>query len=725
MIDSKELENELRVFSDPATPFSVKEVGESALELAMVRDFERTYRINLQSGAIVALHAGAQRFNSVSALLASSEFADIRRFKANQKRILEAKFASRGDGYLMLEPEGKFLTRNGVEEPLNRVSLEAATSVGRATTLSILLIDGPAGIGKTSLIEHVSLQRSAPDSAQPPLLHVTSSGSKLTDLPKALAHALQVIRSTVTFDQVPILARRGVIQVAIDGFDELVDPDGYKDAWSALRDFLGDVRVGGPIILSGRDTFFDQQDFEKLLAKRLSNLSIKQARLSPVSPAAAKKYLEESGWSKSDVSAAQSSGWLRAGSYQLRPFFLAQIAGEDGWDELQLAHGSPQSFLVSRMVRREADLVARTVDIDVRVAESCLWAFFETVAEDMAIQQSEQVDEDFLGFACEAAFQGEVASQDLGKLMHRAGSFALLESAGQRGVRRFPHSEFQNQFAARALANVAKRSSLTNPFVRQCIVTASLAEAFADYFMSLSSSDASLAYNNLIQMLANEGYSNRGASNIGALLMATLGRADLEPLSLSSVGLPEVKVVGVLRRASLKDVAIGHFYAAGADCRAIEFQGESSVSTLTVDSSSVLPLGLPSVTQVQVVQGGLTRTLRSREEIDAQLSTLRLSNNNGDSSLPLVRYFDRLCRAFMRQHQIRDHEDDASYKLIQDPWWQIVREVLGARIVEHEKFVGGPRTVFYQLDRPEQLLNPVTEADRMVRAEVIRRARVL
>lgn len=721
MIDSDQLVRDLRVFADPATPYK-SELGQSKLLVELVRDGDRKYSFDLKSGAIVSLNDGGRKYSSLAALLASEDFADIRRLRANQRRILTQRFEEKGGRRAQLEPEGAFLSREGNESPLNKRLLEQALIASSNDKLGVLLLDGPAGIGKTSLIENVSFARSAPDSVGPPLLHVVSSGGRLTDLPKALAHSLQSIRAQVTFDQVPVLARLGVIQVAIDGFDELVDPDGYKDAWSALREFLSDVATGGPIILSGRDTFFDQQSFERLLADRISNLDIVQARLAPVSPSAARDYLAEHGWSKTDLDHAQQDGWFKPGSYHLRPFFLNQISGEDGWRELQMAHGSPQSFLVKRMVRREADIVAKTVGVTTNSAEKGLWEFFGTIAEDMSIQQAESVDEDFVAFACEAAFASYVSPQDLKKLVHKASSFALLEVGDSWGTRRFPHTEFQNQFAARAVVRLVKASTASSPFMRQAVVSVGFGEAFSDVVMQLDSVTASLVYENLMSMLTKEGYSERLSSNIASLLIASLNRPDLSELSLSSVNVSEARVIGVARKAKLQGVTFGQLDLSDANCSEIMFS-ECAAYSLTVDSLTSLREVDLKVTQLRRARDGKIEILRSPEEIAEELKRLMAVGNEGDSDLPLVKYLDRLCRTFMRQHQIRDHDDEEAVHLLRDERWPIVRDILGSRIVKEAKFVGGPRSSFYRMIAPENLLRPLSDEDKDLRGAIIERAR--
>ena len=86
-------------------------------------------------------------------------------------------------------------------------------------------------------------------------MQLAGRGRVLTFIQDLLAFSLQRMRVPVTFDQVPILVRHGLVTLAIDGFDELGDPSGYEHAWGQLNELIRDVRGGGAIILAGRDTF--------------------------------------------------------------------------------------------------------------------------------------------------------------------------------------------------------------------------------------------------------------------------------------------------------------------------------------------------------------------------------------------------------------------------------------------------------------------------------------
>lgn len=702
-MDSQRLVRDFRLFADPATDISAKEVA-GKLWVDLIREgTERSYTIDIQTSECVARHAGNKPYSSLQALLASEEFVNLRAFRATQRRLLAVK---NPDQYI--DPEGHILAKDGSSAPLDMTGFRTALSPSADGQLSLLLLDGPAGIGKTSLIERLVYERADPAAAAPPLLHVVSSGSRLTDLSKALAHATQLLRSSVTFDQIPALVRLGVLQIAIDGFDELVDPEGYKDAWSALRQFLAEVGAGGPIILSGRDTFFDQQSFEARLASRVPNLRLTHGRLFPVSPATAGRYLIAHGWSPDEVKSAESREWFRPGSYRLRPFFLSQIAKQGSWDELEQAHGSPQSFLVERFVIREADIISRMVEITRDDAASALWDFYGTIVEDMSTNETEFVDEPFLALACETAFDGRVNPADLAKLVYKAGSFGLLESDGSQGLRRLPHSELQNQFLARALVRGLSSSASASSFLRRGVVGTGLLEAFADVVSQSEALHAQTTRDKLMRLVVDEPFSERLVSNAAALALATLSRIDLSHLTLQAVSVSEAKIFGTAGPASVEGVSFSHLDLRGADCRAMTFHG-SSAAALTVDATTYFGSAKPpAVSLLQVESAGSITFLRSPSEIQSWLAqhSVGAVDESLDADLPLVQFFDRVCRKFARQHQIRNNDSDEAYPLIRDASWAVVRPLLGSRLQEDTREARGPKNIFYRLIRPEALLSP-------------------
>ena len=67
----------------------------------------------------------------------------------------------------------------------------------------------------------------------------------------------------MTFDQLPVLVRHGLVTLAIDGFDELGDPNGYDLAWGQVNELVTQIRGKGTLILAGRETFIGRERVSK------------------------------------------------------------------------------------------------------------------------------------------------------------------------------------------------------------------------------------------------------------------------------------------------------------------------------------------------------------------------------------------------------------------------------------------------------------------------------
>lgn len=275
--------------------------------------------------------AGEQRYRSLGSLLADKGFANLRGLIATQRLL-----ASQAEIGSSLELCGT------IDDPIHgshSLSLKKTRlnfTDGEKARLRAFLVDGRAGVGKTYLIRQLSSLKKKKILA-PPLLHGESRGSRLVVLTQLLASTLQSLRADFTFDQVPILIRCGLPQVAIDGFDELVDSNGYVDAWVALRDFFSEINGKGVVLLAARDTFFDHVAFERKLAGLSHHESLSSVRIYPVTPAAARRYLLSKGWTEDRLSSEEGREILHDGSYALRPFFLRTLADYSGtkdWQEI-------------------------------------------------------------------------------------------------------------------------------------------------------------------------------------------------------------------------------------------------------------------------------------------------------------------------------------------------------------------------------------------------------
>jgi hypothetical protein len=201
-----QLAEDLERFKDPATDVTTRAAG-SGVEIKIVRNGEQhTYLYDGITGRIERRDTTRRSYISVRSLLASEDFADLSGFAETQRRIL----SRRQDIYL--EPAGLITS----ETLPDRASLDMRTflDITKPATkerLHCILIDGPAGVGKTVLIERLVLARAQPP-ANVPVLHVTSQGRRLTNLRDALAGTTTSFRAKFVPDEIPVLVRHGLIQ---------------------------------------------------------------------------------------------------------------------------------------------------------------------------------------------------------------------------------------------------------------------------------------------------------------------------------------------------------------------------------------------------------------------------------------------------------------------------------------------------------------------------------
>lgn len=709
-MDPKDIQRDLALFSDPATDFEFKTAGDQSRARLVRRGEQRTYFINHVSGQIHSQHY-QQRHQSLKALLSSDEFADLRAFAATQRRVLASKKL------------GSLIDPAGVVNP-DTAPRDLSLQLGReliapkdSNVLNVLLIDGPAGVGKTSFIERMVYER-AQDVSLPPILHITSKGRRLSNLPDAIGRTANDLQADFRTDQVPVLARLNALQVAIDGFDELVHAEGYGRAWAALQEFIRQMATGGPLILAGRDTFFDQQDARRTLDRFGTRVDLTMIRLHEVTQETAKTWLRKQGWKSQDLSSRKLQSFFRR-SYTRRPFFLSQIARYKSFAAIPAERGSPQAILIDELINREANLLTPALPgVPFEQIKLALGNLLEEMASDIAEREAESIPRENIEFYCDVAFESIAAGEELSAIRHRVGSAALIESDEDRDALRFPHSEIQNHFLARACfrALCGKR-----PFVplRSTNFGIDLVEAFADVNRVANAIDSKTATAELLRYLSDEPYAVQLVSNVAALLIASLvrGGSPDESLTLKGVALNEARVFDELGNAVMIEVAAGRLDARGADLSNVRFEN-CKIGALIVDDTTRFGTSVPEIGTLQIDQPAGLVSQHVKGEIINWLSAHslafdvdKISDWRRGTELPLVKYFDRLCRRFMRQHYIRDTQSDIASFLLHDPNWPTIFEMLRAeKRITVEGSAGmapaGRDAKLYHVIEPESLLFP-------------------
>jgi hypothetical protein len=713
MITPTLAESDLRPFSDPATAFELDE-GHRDIRIKLVRDGRQLeYMINRETGELNARHDHDRAYSSLTSLIASSDFANIRQLAATQRRMYQSYMDTP-----WIEAEGRLVdTLHDGERISGEALIRRLLGSGGLTTsdpelrLSILVIDGPAGIGKTTLIQRSAAQRAAAyerHNSNPPLLHVTSRGRRLTNLSDALAQATQSLRAKFTYDQIPVLVRRNLIQIAIDGFDELVDADGYKDAWFALQAFFEDVGHGGPILLAGRNTFFDQQGFLNRLMRVRDRIDLVQLHLADVSVDAARDYLRAYGWSDETLDDAASP--LRSDEYIRRPFFLTSIAEFGSWDAFEPPNETVRGFLVNRLVEREANLTVEKVALDRSTVETRLFDIFSETALEMLDNESDNADVELVAFLTELTFGSDVDSRDLAKLSSKAGSFAPFEPDERPGRVRFRHSEVLNYFASIGLISRIASDDIPR-FIRRGVVGGDLQETFADVFLTIDAGLAQAFVSALLECIrrfSDETFSG----NLVALLFASASRSEGHERIADSALINELRLPNVAIDSRLSDSTINVLDVRGSDVSKVRFEN-CVASRVVADKRAVFGFAVPTVHALQLQDNGESRLLYDRDAIDEwiQRSVMPEAHDRG-TQYPynaVGELLVKIARRARRQYYLKESEDDPGGLLMKDQNWPDLKTILDSeKRLKYRQDVSakGPRAVYVHVVDTASLLDP-------------------
>ncbi|MCJ2091757.1 hypothetical protein MKK67_04435 [Methylobacterium sp. J-072] len=705
MINPEQLERDLRPFTDPATDLDLL-VGDGMLRIDYVRDgAQSSISISLPSQAVALkifseTEAVEENFSSFASLLASKHFADIKSMAKNQHRMLSSSVAK-----TLIPPEGVL-----DDLPLTQNAFNDAARLDRTSAqdrpIKLILMDGPAGVGKTSLLLSTANNRAkdyGSDKDAPPILHVANRGRRFASLDELMALSIQIIRSKFTYDQVPALVRNGVLQIAIDGFDELVDADGYADAWSVLRDFLSELQYGGPLILSGRDTFFDLSGFRNKLGEVAGAVDIRHVRLAPTSPSVAREWLIEAGWSGEDLESVEAKELLTPNSYALRPYFLNEISKlGDVWSILNELT-NPRDFLVQKFMNREAELITSRIPLNKEKAFELLYELFELISLEMAEGESEAVDIPFLQLAVDVVFGKEIKSPvDLAKLRHKAGSFALMENDLRSNFRKFPHTEISNHFLSIALIKQLMAGELSR-FLKRGFVGSDLIGVFAEQVIVWSEHDLISLQRTLLRGVRTDVGFERLSSNCASLLLSTLvTHAPCFSRSFADMDCGEGVLFGALSSSRLERVTIGRLDARGADMSEVEFVS-SNIGLLVIDNTTRFGSSIPNVSSVMIANLLGVQTLYDPREIRELLSGIskgrQLGNNHNHEAVNIL---NRACRVFLRQFYIKKGISDHASAVMDGPIWNQIENILldhnRLKIVDRKDVSGRPGEFVHIID---------------------------
>lgn len=654
-----------------------------------------------------------KQYASIAALLASEQFANLRKWADSQKELLRREAAASN---LQLPINGKVHT-GGTITTVDEVSdLIGGQEVGHKST-EILLIDGPAGIGKTNLIEQLALKRaiSYKDTAQSVVLHVKSRGRVLSNLQDLMAFSLQTIRSHITYDQIPVLAKYGLVIIAIDGFDELGDPNGYEMAWAQLGDLVNQVRNKGKLILAGRDTFLGRERLVRDVVAIKKDIDIVNSlTLDAPTSSQARSWLAKHKWTTAQLESDAMVSLLEDGSFALRPVFLRLLIGDMRPKQLLEKRAAYiTTMLIDSMIKREAKLFGKAVDsvMSHESLESFISEFMHEVAREMADSQTETMEASALGWIAEIALGDAIDSEILSLIKNRAAVIAFLIQDERPGYLTFMHSQIMNYFLSNVTLHALEAGDVPK-FIRRNLFGPEFLLSFIDASYQMGAYDPETLQRFLTRALNfsfSYGGIDRGARNVGALLIAALPYATFgEPPIVRNYDIDDAIARGTYPVSTFKNINISQLDCRGADFKKVKFEDVVVTSVIADDAtrfspSFPQPAFITDGNGLQVPQDEISHWLESRGRNADELSL------NGIVPIALQRHaiyslLGKACR--LRQYWLRLEDDQYAEKILRDPHWVQLSELLQKHdfLKVEVRPASGRSPTFYHVKHRERIL---------------------
>lgn len=669
----------------------------------------------------VVLHCDGRRmqFADYKSLLASEWFGNLKSWASRQLDVLESREQPIGS---LIEPVGELRPSGERVDSFDSVfhSLKQLEDAGPA--VCVFLIDGPAGVGKTNLIEQVA-RKAASDfnlAGSRLVLHVSSRGKVLSNIEDLMAYSLQSLRLQVTFDQVPVLVRHGLVTLAIDGFDELGDPEGYNHAWGQLNDLIEYVKGRGSLILAGRETFIGRDRLLKSVKGLSTGSEVVELYLEETPRAAAESWLRKQGLGEQSIALLSDGGLLDRGSFALRPFFLAYLAkiieSEVDLDGEVLRQGDILPLVVNGMVDREV----RRFDGDISSAlggdegvRAYLRRLLSEVAREMAGDESESISESMLTWIVDLAVPSGLDAKVVGTLKARVAAVAFLALDDRPGYRRFAHSQFFGYFLSSSVLDSLAEGDVPK-WLRRGVVGPDFLSAFVPFLRSALVDAPEVVAKFMSQLTAVSGRVEASAEgvqvkrNVGALRFSTLCVSSAEsPVEVSAEEIQHGFAGTGTFFARVKVRYFGALDVRSADFSAVEFLG-GGVGTLIVDRGSRIGPNFPSVLSVRSY-GADGRAEELFDPLDVSNIVLAIGprdESSGDAEeSSALKLLDKLCRS--RRYWFRPENDDLFGPFESLEGWAELRAALNAADmirIDDQRQVSGTKSEWIHIKNTRGIL---------------------
>ena len=718
---------DLRLFADPFEAFTQSPSAEG-WKAAFVRKGEEIAVRRDADGVITTLRGpGQPRYRNLKGLLVSPAFANLERLASAQLHVTR-NLADEATG----APKDVLPNAGRIECGDDTADLTFDNVCDRlespASGLRVFVLNGAAGVGKSHLIERIVRRRATPASYRsgtPLLLHVESRGKVLTSLIDRIAGTLSSLRTAFVEEELKPLVRRGAVQVAIDGFDELSDSRGYARAWGALRDFIRDLGGRGTCVLAGRDTMLDVDTVRKGLGNTVASDSITLLHVEHPPADAVRAWLSRRDrWSGRDGELERVRKQVDEIEYLGRPFFVSQIA-HLGPDRYQEAQGDPLADLMEGIIRREGiRLAGEASDIGPELASTLYREVLSETAMMMMDDETNATDVELVGLVIEEVFTDRADAETVSALAQRANALALLEeTADDAGKRSFPHETVKSYFFAHGVFDLFPDHGATTGLHRVPLS--------ADDFRIFNrvarrrplNDQARLRERLLAELRAANGYDYLRA-NVGGLLLsfaplAEDGESAADPLHVAHLELGDVWMADLLgvQQVRMAGCRIHRLDVRSTDLRGVRF-ADVFVHELVVDQFVRFGESVPKVQSViSHKRSERPQWLDSPSTwIEQQCArSAAIDQAGADRSDPDEKWYllEKFARISMRQYSIRtgkDNDDPAARSILRSPLWPGLRDLLleHDRLEVHQNNAAGPLSEWYHLVAGAEFLDPAS-----------------
>lgn len=549
------------------------------------------------------------------------------------------------------------------------------------------------------------------------LLHVKSRGRNLGFLLDLIAFNLQRLRLSVTYDQIPILSKHGLITLAIDGFDELADPDGYELAWSQVNDLVVELRGGGSIILAGRETFIGKERLVSEVAGiRLDEDEVNVLTLAPPSKGDAIKWLQDRGWEQDQIGSVED--FLEPGSLALRPFFLKTLTDPSITRRIsETGAKSIMSILIDAMIWREVEKFGEQVNQELSPDDryDYIANLMMEISRDASENTSDAVSEATLAWLVEFSLTKKVSESTLRLLRARSQAIAFLTNDERSGYKRFYHEKFYEYFLSKSLISTISKGEIGKFLVRG-LSASSLLETFTDVVSDTKTLLLESFFEHSKELLDHRPPVDRARSNVSALVLASLSTSNVSvDLILRDVEINEVRMTGVCDPVMISGVVINQFDCRNCDLGAITFDN-SSILTIIADNLTVLPesFAMPARIQDVTLSG---RSITNPAEVAEWIARhTRNSTNQRDEIIPeslkdheALNLLYKACR--LRQYWLRRGDDIRATRILEDRNWNFLQELLKKHqlIRIEQRPASGTDAQFIHIRYAREILSSSTE----------------